>query len=156
MARSQGQRSLSGITLISGLIIAQDGLQIPHDAKEILFNDVPDELATKAAELVVPNSRSVTEDTISYVPWDDMPCTYIMCELDQALPAQVAQWLLVSGGVKCEIVSIQSGHSPYLSMPDRTAAIIRRAAGEKDVILEGVEIKEKVGEEQGEAGWVRQ
>ena len=156
MARSQGQRALSGITLTSGLIIAQDGLQIPHDAKEILFNDVPEEFATKAAELVVPNSRGVTEATISYVPWNDMPCTYIMCELDQALPAQVAQWLLVSGGVKCEIVSIQSGHSPYLSMPDRTAAIIRRAAGEKDVILEGVEIKEKVGEEQGEAGWVRQ
>lgn len=132
----------------------RDGLQVPHNAQEMLYHDVsPPELAEKAASLVMPNSRSVSEGTISYVPWNDMPCTYVLCEQDKAVPPEVARWLIASAGVKCQMVRLESGHSPFLSMPERTARVVRWVAGEQGVDLEGVKFGES-GKGKMEEGWV--
>ena len=136
----------------------RSGLQIPHDALSILYYDVsPQKLAERAASLVVPNSRSVSEGTIDYVPWNDIPCTYVICEQDQALPAAVARWLIQSCGVKCQVLRVESGHSPFLSMPVRTANIVRLVAGEEgEGLLEGVQVGEKADLGKTEEGGVKE
>lgn len=75
------------------------GLQIPRDALETFYHDVPDRaVAEEAASLVVPNSRSVVEGRIDWVPWaggegeGEVGCTYVLCEEDRAVPVEVARW----------------------------------------------------------------
>ncbi|KAK3614883.1 hypothetical protein LTR56_026949 [Elasticomyces elasticus] len=134
----------------------KNGLQIPHRARDILYNDLPDDLAEKAASLVVPNSRTVVEQTIDYVPWNDIPCTYVICEKDRALLPAVSQWLLSSVSFVGEIVRMDAGHSPFLSMPDRLAALVGHLAGEKNADVEGIKLGETIHEVQKGPGWLKQ
>lgn len=101
---------------------------------------------------MVPNCRSVVEAGIEYVPWYDIPCTYVICEKDKTLPPETARWVLQSAGGKCDIMQIESGHSPFLSMPERTAAIVRAVAGEEGVDLSGLKFGDDA-EGGAQASW---
>lgn len=71
--------------------------------------------------------------------WVEFPVTYVVCAEDNAIP--VADQLEMvetcrkragrtGGAAAVEDVTLQSSHSPMLSMPVETGAVIRRAAGE--------------------------
>ncbi len=70
-----------------------------------------------------------------------MPSTYIMCEKDQALYPPVQEWVIASCKLPSEILRLDAGHAPYLSMPETVAAIVRRAAGEENVDILSLLIK---------------
>ena len=119
----------------------------------MFYNDLPDDMAEDAAKYICPNSRNIVETPISYVAWKYIPTTYIICERDNAITPAVAEWLISSCQVPCEVLRLDASHSPFLSMPDRLAAVIRRAAGEKDVDLEGVNFDNVDMKKEREAGW---
>lgn len=66
-------------------------------------------------------------------PWHSLPCMYIFCEEDQAIPMFVQESMAELLGdysqFRCE-----SSHSPFLSMPDKLA--------------EGCELAAKIGLEK--------
>lgn len=80
----------------------------------------------------------------------------MICERDKALPPAIAEWVIATVQVPWDIVRLDASHSPFLSMPDRLAAVVRWASGEKSVDLEGVKFdKKQVDAEKAgqEAGW---
>ncbi|KAJ9501938.1 hypothetical protein H2202_002900 [Exophiala xenobiotica] len=74
------------------------------------------------------------------VGWWEIPTSYLICEKDGAIPALFQRKMIADADealkargstrtIRQEVVD--SSHSPFLSMPNRTADFIRRSAGEK-------------------------
>lgn len=56
-----------------------------------------------------------------------VPKTYIFCEDDIALPTEYQAYFVGVGGYE-DVIRIQSGHSPFLKMPERMLEIISEIA----------------------------
>ena len=100
-----------------------------------------------------PNSHNVNDTIVPYAAWKDIPSTYVMAENDRALYFPVQQWVISSCQLPSEVLRLESGHCQVLSMPDRTAAIIRRAAGEQGVDMEGVKFGMVETDTNRKPGW---
>jgi hypothetical protein len=69
----------------------------------------------------------------------EFPVTYVVCNNDKALTVEFQRKQIEicrsrenrKGGPEAvEVVTMESGHSPFLSMPQETAKILEKAAGE--------------------------
>ncbi|KAK8880234.1 Alpha/beta hydrolase fold-1 [Apiospora arundinis] len=101
-------------------------IRVNEKAKEALFNGFPE--AEQAAYLakLVPHSQDALETPVDFVVADiTIPKTYIVCELDQALPASLQEKLVETvPGFQAE--RIGAGHSPFLSNPKECAELIAK------------------------------
>lgn len=65
--------------------------------------------------------------------WQTIPTSYLLCEDDLAIPAAAQEGMIKgveeAGGGEIEVTRIKSGHSPFLSKPDETAAWLQKVAG---------------------------
>jgi pimeloyl-ACP methyl ester carboxylesterase len=103
--------------------VADDGESLmPGRAQEIFFNDVSDEVAADAVSRLAPQSMAAVKDPVTAVAWRDVPTTYVICELDQAIPVPAQEMLAGRAGT---VHRLQTSHSPFLSQPDEVVAIIR-------------------------------
>lgn len=100
---------------------------------DVAFNDLPAERAAQYTSQMTHTAASVFRTPITYEPWQDIPCTYIMCEDDHALPlAYQQQMASMMSGVTT--FKIKAGHCPFLSVPEK--------------VVEGLELAVKVGKEK--------
>ena len=68
---------------------------------------------------------------VTYAPWKHVPSTYILCDQDATMGVPPQQKLVApERGGKWNVVHLDAGHSPFLSMPEKVEQIIREAAGE--------------------------
>ncbi|KAH9204328.1 Alpha/beta hydrolase fold-1 [Leptodontidium sp. 2 PMI_412] len=79
-------------------------------------------------------SATVFSGKSTHEPWHHMPCTYIYCEEDKAIPLIVQQGITGSIGSSITTFSIKASHSPFLSVPDK--------------LVEGIKLAAKVGLEK--------
>lgn len=99
------------------------------DPIEHLYNDIAPEEAKWADDLRVAHGHTAQYTSIECdrVAWRDIPLTYIVCELDQALPAFV-QDIMVSKveeqGVKVRKYRLAASHSPFLSVPGKLVEVV--------------------------------
>lgn len=70
-------------------------------------------------------SRAVFAGETTYEPWRDIPCSYIICEQDQALPAAFQELFASKMGGPDRTHRLPSSHSPFLSMPDRLVSVLQ-------------------------------
>jgi pimeloyl-ACP methyl ester carboxylesterase len=88
----------------------------------------PEDAAAATAQLG-PQPPASLFQPVTGEPWRTVPTTYVVCEEDRAIPEShqrhMAAHCLASGG---EVVSMDTDHSPFLSMPDATAALLERVA----------------------------
>ncbi len=107
----------------------------------LFYNDVSAEEAAHSKSLLKTHSwRSKTlPPSAEGVGYWGIPTSYLVCEKDNALPADLQRsWIVAANealekrgsDLRIKEESVDSGHSPFLSMPERTAEFIRRAAGE--------------------------
>ena len=137
---------------------AKDGFTYAANAKEWFYNDVPDDIADDAVQHLVGCSGSLGKGRLTSVCWHEIASVFIICEKDKALPPAIAEWVIAAAQVSWDVVRMDSGHSPFLSVPDRLAAVVRWAAGEEWVDVEGVRFDEKKVEAEKakqEAGWTK-
>ena len=104
----------------------------PLTPAEIFYNDLTEEQTEAAISKLKPFSYHVFHCPVTYAAWRDVPSTYLYCAKDNAIPPQVQKMLVeqIAEGVNFRTETLASSHSPFLSMPDETAAAVRRAAGE--------------------------
>jgi pimeloyl-ACP methyl ester carboxylesterase len=108
----------------------------------IFYNDLPADQAAHRASLLKPHSwhSKAKPPSAAGVGWWDIPTSYLICEKDNAIPvgfqrkmlADANETLATKGStstIRDEVV--ESGHSPFLSMPERVVDFIRRSAGEE-------------------------
>lgn len=72
------------------------------------------------------NRNSIFEAS-TYNAWDDVPLTYLICEMHRAFPADYQEEMVVGMGTSASAVRLRSGHSPFLSMPTVVVDPIRGA-----------------------------
>ncbi|UNI16345.1 hypothetical protein JDV02_002783 [Purpureocillium takamizusanense] len=94
-----------------------------------LYNDVEPDEAKWANDLCVAfgHAAQTTPIQCERVAWRDIPLTYIICELDLAIPESV-QTLMISKveeqGIKVRQYRLAASHSPFLSMPEKVVDIV--------------------------------
>ncbi len=66
----------------------------------------------------------------AYEPWsNDIPCSYIFCEIDKCITLPVQQMMASQLGPAALTFSLKAGHVPFISFPQESAdAIVKLAA----------------------------
>ncbi|KAI0879880.1 alpha/beta-hydrolase [Annulohypoxylon maeteangense] len=101
-----------------------------HEDKlpDALYNDLDEESGLKWAKEVSSTSAALFGGVSNYEPWaEGVPCAYIFCDDDKALPMQVQREMATQFlGPDPITVNLKAGHSPFLSMPDELVAAIAK------------------------------
>jgi pimeloyl-ACP methyl ester carboxylesterase len=104
-------------------IVAQDGASILVEGPEaVFFNGVDEEVMAASVAALEPQSFASTTDVLRAAAWKDIPSTYVVSELDNAIPVGAQDMLAQRAGA---VHRLPAGHSPFLSHPDEVVAIIR-------------------------------
>lgn len=104
-------------------IVADDGKSITVDGPEgIFYNGVSDDLTAASVAALEPQSYVSTTDAVRAAAWKEIPASYVVCELDNAIPVGAQDMLAQRAGT---VHRLPAGHSPFLSHPDEVVAIIR-------------------------------
>lgn len=105
---------------------------------EIFYNDLSTPVATSWANKLKPFSYRCFYGPATCEPWTKIPSSYLVCEKDNAIPVQGQDGMITNAKSKAAEVGFEAfdiverldaSHSPFLSMPDRVAAYLERAAG---------------------------
>ncbi|KPI38951.1 uncharacterized protein AB675_4500 [Cyphellophora attinorum] len=123
--------------------VSDDGLTVnAMQNEEIFYNDIHDK--ETLAELVgslKPHSYKAFASKNTYAVYEDVKCTYVVCDEDKAIPVG-AQWGMVEGARKAvaekegakggmEAVTLEgASHTPFVSRTEELGVIVRRCAGE--------------------------
>lgn len=104
----------------------------PSIAKAAFYSDLPDKKAEKWLALLEPITHEAGLQTALYEPWRDFECMYIHCEKDMALDISIQENMarLLETGGEIARFRISSGHSPWLSQPDKVIEGVKFAVKE--------------------------
>lgn len=91
-----------------------------------MFNDLPDAAAALWESRLVPQSYKVQTTPITCTAYEYIPSTYLICEGDQAAPAQFQE--MFAQMAKSEVQRCSAGHSAMLSQPQMLVERIAEAA----------------------------
>jgi pimeloyl-ACP methyl ester carboxylesterase len=100
---------------------------------EMFYNDLP----PADQDMWFSKLQSHALGSVSTPPtgesWMVIPSSYLLCELDQAIPEAVQVGMIEGAkgiGADVQVTRIRAGHSPFLSRVEETAEWIRGVAGE--------------------------
>ena len=110
-------------------------------ADHLFYNGVSPEEAGHAKSLVKTHSWrcKILPPSAEGVGYWGIPTSYLVCEEDNAIPVDLQRKLIADANemlegrgsdLRIREETVQSGHSPFLSMTQRAAEFIRRTAGE--------------------------
>lgn len=105
--------------------------KLKDSATKVLFNDVEQEKIDEVLPQLQNHAKGTFDSKVTYAAWKHIQSTYVLCELDQAIPAEVQENMATQHGNKITIEKLEAGHSPFLSKTDETVKLIRKAIGEK-------------------------
>ena len=109
---------------------AQDIVK-PATPVETFYNDVQE--PEKYVKMLKPHSYKTLASKMTYAGWKHVPCTYLLCEKDAAIPIHAQKGMVEQAqqaGANMKTETVDASHSPFLSVPGKVASSIRRAAGE--------------------------
>ncbi|KAI8958754.1 hypothetical protein F5Y11DRAFT_359783 [Daldinia sp. FL1419] len=101
---------------------------VSDKAKEGFYNDLPDDVAQKCFDSLVPFAQVSLETPADFVASDlTIPKAFLICENDLGMPVHIQEALAAEvPGMKVERCS--AGHSPFISQPDRVVEVIEGLA----------------------------
>ena len=87
---------------------------------------------------VLPITSTVFSSPVTYEPWLDIPCAFMICTLDNAIPVGLQRgmvgFLKGASPYPVTVAEIEASHSPFISVPQK--------------VVEAVDIAAKAGAEQ--------
>ncbi|KAF2768947.1 alpha/beta-hydrolase [Teratosphaeria nubilosa] len=123
--------SLGG--MLAPWAVQHGGVCSVPDPVPTFYNDVSAELAQAAADKVVQQSHKAFLEKAEHAGWKMYPATYVMCSDDKALDPEGRrvrlEVLKKENPFGFDVVEMTTGHSPFLSQVDETAAVIQKKAG---------------------------
>jgi pimeloyl-ACP methyl ester carboxylesterase len=113
------------VALGAAMRMRDDGTSVldPDLAAPALYGSCPPELVTASLPRLSPQPMATMVQPVTGDPRATIPSTYVVCTLDQAVHPdhQVAM------AARCtHVVTLETDHSPFASMPDATAEVIHR------------------------------
>ncbi|OCL00253.1 alpha/beta-hydrolase [Cenococcum geophilum 1.58] len=113
---------------VAKLKILKEGFGTVLDGKEWFYNDMSDEEAATWSAKMVPQAVGVMMSPLTYPAYFHIPSLYLLCEKDNGLPFASQRRMVEFAGIE-DTLTLDSGHSPYLSRIDETVGFISRAVG---------------------------
>ena len=115
-------------SLIDGNIVpvGEKILVTREAAVAAFYSEVPADVASRAADRLVPESPDTLMTPARAAGWRSHPSTYVLCTEDLALLPAVQRRMSTRAD---EVVELPCGHSPMLTHPDALADLIAAAAG---------------------------
>ena len=110
----------------------------PEDAKDVFYQDLPDEKISELAAKLRPQSLGVFWSTTTYAAWRYIPTTYVICLKDAPTTLTAVDGLLAlvrsTDNHKLDtVIRREVGHSPFISQPEWTAEMLKETASVDDV-----------------------
>jgi pimeloyl-ACP methyl ester carboxylesterase len=95
----------------------------------MFYQDLDDAAAAELAKGLQPQSLGAFWSTTTQAAWRVIPTTYILCTADVPTTVVGAQYLFdsakASGQHKIDnLIKVDTGHSPFISRPEWTAATL--------------------------------
>ena len=103
----------------------------PVGPEQLFYNDLSESQQSIWASCLRSFSRPMITQPLKYAGYKDIPCAYLFCSKDQAIPLEIQQGMVKGSGVDMYTETLDASHSPFLSQPKATADVMRRAAEEK-------------------------
>lgn len=101
------------------------------EAKSWFYDECTPEQRDDLASKLQSQAWKAFMSKVTYTAWRHIPGVYLMTEKDQAIPIQWQEAMLAGlEGHKFEVERCDADHTPFVSRPEFTARVIRRAAGE--------------------------
>jgi hypothetical protein len=111
--------------------LEEDRTWTVKDPEIIFYNDLSVAEQAFWINKLRPHPPPSSTTPITNVAYKYIPTTYLLCEKDQAIPFEVQRMMVAgaeaSGDVyegEIEQIVCGSGHSPFLSMPERVVEIV--------------------------------
>lgn len=101
------------------------------DPVQSFYHDVSEPLRSQAVENLVKISQRVRGVEQTFAPWKHVPATYIICEEDKALPAEIQRMFARQEGGQWKLVEAPTGHSPFLVNPEVFGELLIRIANDQ-------------------------
>jgi hypothetical protein len=96
---------------------------------QVAFNDLSPEEQEKWSQEMTHTAIGLFSTPSEYEPWaNGVPCKYIYCEKDNALPLPIQKQMSMQLGPEPKAVTLDASHCPHLSMPDKLIAAIDELA----------------------------
>jgi pimeloyl-ACP methyl ester carboxylesterase len=97
----------------------------PSAVRDLFYGDCTVEASDKAAGLLVPEpvGPAATPVNLTAERWGSVPRAYIVCTQDRAISPAQQRAMIASVGVD-RVVEMDSSHSPFISQPERLAALL--------------------------------
>ncbi|KAK4504919.1 hypothetical protein PRZ48_002882 [Zasmidium cellare] len=103
---------------------------LPNDPTKLFYNDMSAEDAAYWTSRIVPMALP-TGPLVFYEAWRHVPVSYLACSEDNGMPF-VQQTAMVKAaqteGGTVHLTTVKSGHSPFLSMPEKTVEWVKKVA----------------------------
>jgi pimeloyl-ACP methyl ester carboxylesterase len=93
--------------------------------QEVFYNTCAPEVADAAAARLRPHTIASFVEPVRAAGWRDVPSTYVICDLDHAIPVPAQEAMAGHAGTTHRL---PSDHSPFLTDPDAVADLIRAVA----------------------------
>ena len=106
---------------------------MPENTAHVFYNDVPESEVQSYVDAIQPHSYRTLYHEQSFAPWKHFPSTYIICEQDNAIPLQAQEGMISAAKAACPtsfdmVERCSASHSPFLSMPEKVADFLVKAA----------------------------
>jgi pimeloyl-ACP methyl ester carboxylesterase len=92
--------------------------------QEVFYNTCAPAIADAAAARLRPHTIASFVQPVRSVAWRDIPSTYVICDLDNAIPVPAQEAMSAHASTTHRL---DSDHSPFLTDPDAVAGLIRGA-----------------------------
>ena len=125
--------SLDALNLLPPIITTHpDGTCEVQDPGPNLYADLSAaEQEHWIAQLKPKASAALFGSGPTYAGWREVPCSYLICEHDKAIPLTAQQYMVsraVAEGAEMYTETCSASHSPFLSQPEVVVALVERAA----------------------------
>lgn len=115
---------------------------LKEEATDVLYHDLPEALISTYARLLGKQPTATFNTPVAHAGWRSVPSTYVYTTQDRSLPLAYQRFMAkrakeVAGKEGSSVkpfdgeigeVSVDSGHTPFLSMTDKMGDILIRAA----------------------------
>ncbi|KAF2101692.1 alpha/beta-hydrolase [Rhizodiscina lignyota] len=111
--------------------IIEGDLSYVRDTEPWFYNECSLELQAEAKKHLRSHAWKAFMSPLTYEAFRHLPSTYLMCENDQAVKIEIQEAIVAANPECWKIERCDGDHSPFLSRPEFTVGVIRKAAGEK-------------------------
>ena len=91
---------------------------------ERFYNDLSGAEAAKWVSELRPQIAEAQLTPLSNAAYTYLPCTYLFCKEDQALPFFLQEKMVSDSGVPFAEEICSAGHSPFLSIPEKVVKVV--------------------------------